>query len=173
MLESEEADMLRPGEQLLVPQRPPNMDIRIAVAPTEDSPFTPPLGPTRHPGTPLGGEHVLPEPAGRPIESSSRRRINEVGDAVPGGQEPPYQGSQDSDLAARVERQLAVAPIASLAHIENQPIGRRRRREDSTAPRWQGLQCCMCIGADAIQAHDSRGLMMHLVRAHLGQALAA
>ena len=31
----------------------------------------------------------------------------------------------------------------------------------------------MCAGADAFQAQDSRGLMQHIVRMHLGQQLSA
>jgi hypothetical protein len=100
---------------------------------------------------------------------SQLRRINEGGDAVP--------GSQDADLAARAER-LSIAtsqqtPIAAAPPLEQPSNGRRRRREDVPQQRWEGLQCCMCVGADAFHGHDSRGLMMHLVRAHLGQVVTA
>ena len=86
-------------------------------------------------------------------------------------------GSQDADLAARAERlSLATSqqtPIAAAPPPEQPSNGRRRRREVVHQQRWEGLQCCMCVGAAPFHGDDSRGLMMHLVRAHLGQVLTA
>ena len=60
-------------------------------------PTTPPLAPTRHPGTPLGGEHRAPgtqtPPSPQREPPVQRRRLDEGGDAVP--------GSQDAALAER------------------------------------------------------------------------
>ena len=100
---------------------------------------------------------------------SQLRRINEVGDAVP--------VSQDSELALQAQGQLRIsAPTSGNASepVQRQTVGRPRRREDSPVlQRWQGLQCCMCSGGDVFHAHDSRGLLLHMVRAHLGQSLTA
>ena len=49
---------------------------------------------------------------------------------------------------------------------------RLRRRRDGTAAS-QLLCCTMCQSADAFQATEGRGLMQHIVRAHLGQPLLA
>ena len=50
--------------------------------------------------------------------------------------------------------------------------GRRvRRRRQPQHNSWELLRCTMCQSADAHQAQDSRGLMQHMVRMHLGQAL--
>ncbi len=46
-------------------------------------------------------------------------------------------------------------------------VRRRRQGQESC----ELLRCAMCQSADAHQAADSRGLMQHLVRAHMGQAL--
>ena len=68
-------------------------------------PSTPPLAPTRHPGTPLGGEHVPPIALQQPPPSPpreppvQRRRLDEEGDAVPGSQD-----SQESEPARRATR---------------------------------------------------------------------
>lgn len=54
------------------------------------------------------------------------------------------------------------------AHFRRQVRPRRERQEP-----WRLLTCTMCQGADAFQARDSRGLMQHMVRSHLGQPLLA
>eukprot|EP00973_Karenia_brevis_P001906 258911-Karenia_brevis.AAC.1 len=56
---------------------------------------------------------------------------------------------------------------------EGVPVGRRRRREPAGGMPWETLRCTMCDGADAFQAQDSRGLLLHMSRAHLGQQLRA
>lgn len=52
--------------------------------------------------------------------------------------------------------------------------GRRvRRRGPQLGRAWEILRCRMCAGADAFQARDGRGLLLHMVRMHLGQPLNA
>ena len=110
-------------------------------------PTIPPRAPTRHPGTPLRGDHALP-PSPMRAPPPQRRRLDEEGDAVP--------GSQDSILAERV-RTLAIGTTRQL----------RSRSLSSNSL----LKCRMCPAADAFQARDSRGLLQHMVRMHLGQEL--
>jgi hypothetical protein len=50
---------------------------------------------------------------------------------------------------------------------------RRRRREQVASQQRDVLRCRMCDGACAYHAQDSRGLLQHLVRMHLGQSLTA
>ena len=169
MLNSQEADTWRPGEPqpVFIPggeltMRPSNMGIQSAARASTDLVL-------QTMGAPAASALTHARP-------SQRRRLDEEGDAVPGSQESALgvvPGSQDGDLAARAERQLSVAPRAPPVLAESQPVGRRRWRDNTPVQRWQGLQCCMCISGDPFHAHDSRGLMMHLVRAHLGQALSA
>ncbi len=51
--------------------------------------------------------------------------------------------------------------------------GRRVRRRRGQHLSWQLLRCRMCASANAFQGLDSRGLMQHIVRMHLGQPLTA
>ena len=189
ILTSEEADRFDPGGSAAVVRsappgfvvggdlamRPSNMGIQSAaiasmnpVAPSTGAradrmldsdipvPTTPPLAPTRHPGTPLGGEHRPPSthtpPSPQREPPVQRRRLDEEGDAVP--------GSQDAALADRAQAALSLTD----------PPERARRRISAGRP-WEILRCTMCDGPDAFQALDSRGLMQHLARAHLGQVL--
>ena len=169
--------------------RPSNMGIPVAATISSD-PVTPPTGrevpssaQARQPGTPIGGEHSIPVPstsrmAPRDLTQQSThadddstppsqlRRINEGGDAIP--------GSQDAALALQTEHQLRISgPVG----VVPATLGMRRSRQQMNAEtnqrQWEGLQCCMCAGADAFQAQDSRGLLLHLVRGHLGQVLTA
>ncbi len=61
------------------------------------------------------------------------------------------------------------------ADSASRPAGARRvrRRRGDPDQAWEILRCRMCTGDGAFQAQDSRGLMQHLVRAHLGQQLTA
>jgi len=50
---------------------------------------------------------------------------------------------------------------------------RVERQEFLPGRTWDVLQCRMCHDGDTFHAQDSRGLMQHLVRMHLGQTLSA
>ena len=54
--------------------------------------------------------------------------------------------------------------------VSGQRVCRRRQRQEDQR---EILRCRMCSGADALRAQDSRVLMQHLVRAHMGQTLTA
>ena len=67
---------------------------------------------------------------------------------------------------------MAVDGAAEPAPAADNAQGGRRVRRRRSAPNQGQLLCCsMCQSADAFQAHDSRGLMQHIVRTHLGQPL--
>ena len=61
-----------------------------------------------------------------------------------------------------------VAPLPSDVPVT---IGRRVRRRKDRDSDWQLLRCMMCQGAEAFQASNGHGLMIHLVAKHRGQAL--
>ena len=94
---------------------------------------------------------------------SQLRRLNEEGAAVP--------GSQDTVLAAQAQQQLRI----SESHSEQPASLRRRRpRQEATSGASVILRCAMCgPSPGAFQPADSRGLLQHLCRTHLGQELTA
>ena len=75
----------------------------------------------------------------------------------------PGSGSREMDV-----QEVADAPPQS---VENSAVGGRRVRRRTES--WRLLECTMCRSADAHQASDSRGLLQHMVRMHVGQPLSA
>ena len=136
------------------------------------------LMPRPQPGTPIGSEHTGggefatsanrqaaaaeddAETAEDSAPPSQMRRLNVEGDAVP--------GSQDSELAARAQ-QLHLSEPES---VEPTRVNRRRPRQQTTPSAL--LRCVLCgPGPGAFQPSDSRGLLLHLCRSHMGQPLTA
>lgn len=151
-------------------------------------PSTPPLAPTRHPGTPLGGEHVPPIALQQPPPSPpreppvQRRRLDEEGDAVPGSQdsqesEParratraardtaaPLPGSQDSELAARTVRQLTIG-----APPRAQPSASMVNASEAPGPFASGS--CTCPWCPGTSFSCPQGFMRHVTHAHANSSI--
>ena len=151
------------------PTRPPNMGIHPAASDSAD-PVTliaglPGEGMTIQ--TSAGGS-VGPASNAADEEDqppSQLRRLDENGGAVP--------GSQDSELASRAQRELNIS-VPPPVVPENAAVGRRRSHQQMTAMTSALLSCAQCgPGPGAFQAAHSRGLLQHLCRSHLGQALSA
>ena len=165
MLESEEADMMRLGEPPPVfvaggelAMRPSNMGIQSAASIEMDLASTnETVHDTLEGAAPPGIDDGSAPPPSR------LRRINEKGGAVP--------GSQDSALAAQAQQQLGISDTAS---VRAAGPGTRRSRQQMSNESTVLLRCAMCgPGPGAYQGSDSRGLMQHLCRSHLGHELSA
>ena len=81
------------------------------------------------------------------------------------------QDMQAMEVDAPVQAMEVDAPAVPQVGAGRHPSDRRARRRVNHDTSWMLLRCTMCQNADAFQARDSRGLMQHLARTHLGQAL--
>ena len=79
--------------------------------------------------------------------------------------------TQDVDVMD-IDRASA-GPPRGLGAADGTTAGWRVRPHRGSGASWNLLRCTMCQDADPYHAADSRGLMQHLVRAHLGQPLLA
>ena len=96
------------------------------------------------------------------------------------GSSAPHFSIADADdafdstgLTQEVAGMVVDGTAAPLQDADRAVGGRRVRRRRGDNDPSQLLRCTMCQSADAFQARDSRGLMQHIVRAHLGQPLLA
>ena len=127
------------------------------------------------------------EPASAPGEPPQRCAASDAAPAPAGATAQNFNIAVDGDdestgltqdvsmIDLRAQPAASEGDDAAASRGHEQPAsGRRvRRRRQGPEASWEILRCRMCSGADAFHAQDSRGLMQHLVRAHLGQQLTA